>query len=703
VSTADPPRFAHQPALDGVRGVAVALVLLFHQGWMSGGYVGVSVFFTLSGYLITSLALAEHDATRRLDVRAFYGRRVRRLLPASLACLLGIALLAWSGVFDDVEHLRRDLWAALIQVYNWIALSGDQSYSQLVGTAGAASPLDHYWSLAIEEQFYWVWPLALVVILRRPARGRIVLVAAVTGVAALSAPIIARLFGPDAAYWATPARLGEILAGALLAVILHARRTARPLPAAAAGLAGGGLAAVGCAAVLWPSGSGPAFTGWLPLFALASVALIAGLQVPSVLQRGLSWQPLVALGAISYGVYLFHWPVYVVLDETRTDLPAVPLFAARIAVTLALSVLSYRLLERPVRAARPRPRTVGVGALSACAAVGLVVAMVPAAARPYWMVDAGEADPTDAAATAAPPSSEPVTAAAPRVVAPTTTAPGTPSTTAAPATTRPAAPPAAVPPSTAAASVLAATGTAAPVTVPPSTVPVAPPMPPIPEAPVRVLVVGDSTAMATATGLVNWAKLNPAYIKVTSAASVGCGFIPEGSPRADIGGKFARQCAKVRARLPAKQASAHPDVIVGMVTMTDEDDRLWDEAEGWIGGPADPRFRERLGAAYDAASVAFLEGGARKVLWIAPPVSRVPFPAEDQHLLDPTRYEAYAAALRDVAARHPGQVAVVELAAWISAQPAPPDRPDGLHWSRSASFQLAEAFLGPVIVSAALS
>ena len=113
-------RFARQPALDGVRAIAVALVLLFHQGWLSGGYVGVSVFFTLSGYLITSLALVEHDRTGRLDVRAFYGRRVRRLLPASLACLVGVVVLAFTGVFDAVEHLRRDLWGALLQVYNWV-------------------------------------------------------------------------------------------------------------------------------------------------------------------------------------------------------------------------------------------------------------------------------------------------------------------------------------------------------------------------------------------------------------------------------------------------------------------------------------------------------------------------------------------------------------------------------------------------------
>ena len=148
------------------------MVLLFHQGWLRGGYVGVSVFFTLSGYLITSLALVEHERTGRLDVGAFYGRRLRRLLPASLACLAGVVVLAAVGLFDDVEHLRRDLWGALAQVYNWVALSGGQSYADLVGAGdGRRRRVDHYWSLAIEEQFYWVWPLVLVVVLRRrPAR-----------------------------------------------------------------------------------------------------------------------------------------------------------------------------------------------------------------------------------------------------------------------------------------------------------------------------------------------------------------------------------------------------------------------------------------------------------------------------------------------------------------------------------------------------
>ena len=115
------------------------MVLLFHQGWLGGGYVGVSVFFTLSGYLITSLALVEHDRTGRLDVGAFYGRRLRRLLPASLACLAAIVVLAALGLFDGVEHLRRDLYGALAQVYNWVALSSGQTYAELVAGGGGRS------------------------------------------------------------------------------------------------------------------------------------------------------------------------------------------------------------------------------------------------------------------------------------------------------------------------------------------------------------------------------------------------------------------------------------------------------------------------------------------------------------------------------------------------------------------------------------
>jgi peptidoglycan/LPS O-acetylase OafA/YrhL len=684
VSTAASQRFAHQPALDGVRGAAVAMVLLFHQGWLSGGYVGVSVFFTLSGYLITSLALVEHDATRRLDVPSFYGRRVRRLLPASLACLLGVALLAWMGVFDDVEHLRRDMWAALLQVYNWVALGDGQSYAQMVGT-GTPSPLDHYWSLAIEEQFYWVWPLALVVILRRPHRGRLLLVGALFALAIIAAPVIAATAGPDAAYWATPARLGELLAGALLAVVLHRRPT---LPPVASGLAGAGAALVVLAALTWPSASGPAYSGWLPVFALATCALIAGLQVASPLRSWLTWRPLVDLGIISYGVYLFHWPVFVVLDEARLGLPAPLLFVVRVAVTLVLAIASYRVLERPIRTIPAGARATATMAGAACAAVGLVLVLVPVAGRPYWMVDeAAAASPTfDEIAAPATTSATSATSATS-----TTATAGVPSPTSTPAPTTPQP---TAPPPTATAAV------AIPETPPPTTmaIPVAPPLPDQIARPVRLMVVGDSTAMATSNGLSTWAKLHPSYLRVSSAAGVGCGMVADGDAAA--GGRIARECAKVRARLPTRQASARPDVVLGLVTLGDISDHTWDQAEGSM-SPADPRYFERLVEAYEIRTTAFLDGGAKRVLWVAPPLPTVPEPADDAEVMPRAdRLAHYVEVLHTIAARHPDQVQVVDLPAWLAAQPEQPSRPDGLHWSRAGSQQLAEDLLGPLVVAA---
>ncbi len=187
-------RFAYQPALDGVRAVAVLLVLVYHAGfgWMSGGYVGVSVFFTLSGFLITTLALVEHDRAGRIDVGAFYSRRVRRLLPASLLCLAGVIIAARLHQFDGITELRRDLWAALAQVYNWVLLANSNGYAEeMAKAAGQRAPLDHYWSLAIEEQFYWVWPLVLIVLLRAGRRRRLALFGAVWGVFVAATMVLA--------------------------------------------------------------------------------------------------------------------------------------------------------------------------------------------------------------------------------------------------------------------------------------------------------------------------------------------------------------------------------------------------------------------------------------------------------------------------------------------------------------------------------
>ena len=321
----------YQPALDGLRAIAVLMVLLFHGGvsWMGGGYVGVSVFFTLSGYLITALLLAEHDRTGTIALGRFYARRTKRLLPASLICLAAVAIAGAAGAFDNVSSLRRDLLGGVFQVANWVKLFGTGSYADLTNaTLGRVAPLEHYWSLAIEEQFYWVWPLVMLVVLGRirTATGRLRFLVAMAVIAAIAAPVIAAVWGADAAYWSTPARAGEILVGAAVAATLNRYHARRGLSLSLVVI---GLAAIGWAAVTWPTFGGPAYAGWFPVFALATAAVIVGVQHHSPARRGMSWRPLVWTGGISYGLYLYHWPLFAALSESRLGIGGVALFAVR--------------------------------------------------------------------------------------------------------------------------------------------------------------------------------------------------------------------------------------------------------------------------------------------------------------------------------------------------------------------------------------
>jgi peptidoglycan/LPS O-acetylase OafA/YrhL len=687
--------FAYQPALDGVRAIAVAMVLLFHAGfeWMSGGYVGVSLFFTLSGYLITSLALVEHERNGRLDVGAFYARRVRRLAPASMACLVGVVVLAALDVYGPVPGLRRDLWAALTQVYNWVALASGTSYEEQVSAAlGRRSPLDHYWSLAIEEQFYWVWPLVLAVALPRlvTATRRVVVIAAALAASTVAAPLIAWRFGADAAYWASPARLAEILAGAALAVVSHERRMRFRVRrrGRAAWLAVGGLVVVMWAATTWPAGSGPAYAGWLPAFALGGVALIAGLQVDSPLRRALSWRPLVALGAISYGVYLYHWPIYAAIDETRLVVPRPALFAVRLVLTLAAASVSYAFLERPVRRSGWTWRPLAAGTLVASAAVAVVVALaVPGAPQRYWEVAANSAAPTVAPADREASLEFGIAAE--------------------PAPERAREPAAVVPPvrswAAQGAVVVAAANEAVPIDPPaPPTTPgptsaaspadplAVPPLPAELRRPVRILVVGDSTASATGIGLLLWAAAHPELAQVHVEWSVGCGFLRRGEvPARTL--DFEDECDALHDRLPATIARFRPDVVMPMVTTADLGSRSIDG--GPVLEPGDDGFGAVMAAEYTRNLARFREAGVAHVAWVIPPTPDIASHPEHYEVLR-GQIEAIAASAADVDA--------VDLAAWDAAQRGS-RRPDGLHYSPEAAAAVAEQFLAPTLISIALS
>lgn len=640
--------FAYQPALDGLRAVAVSMVLVFHAGfgWLPGGYVGVSVFFTLSGYLITSLALAEHDHTGRLDVGAFYGRRIRRLLPASLTCIATVMVAAWFHQFGGVTQLRRDLWAALVQLYNWFALADGESYGeQLARAVGQRGPLDHYWSLAIEEQFYWVWPLVLVVVLRLGARRRVLVVGALTALAAGAAVVIANVFGPAAAYFATPARLPEILVGALAAVVLHERdRTGRPhVPGAiASGLVG--LLVVVAAAVAWPAQGGPAYGGWLPLFAMAAAAVIIGLQPPSMLRRALAVRPLVQLGRISYGVYLFHWPVYTLVDERRLDIGRVGLFAVRVAITLAAAALCFAILEQPIR----RWRLALVPTLSAAAGVCVVVAVavfyVPDRGGTYSFV----ADETRTAARI------------PDV---------TPNATLEPL-----------------AVMGGSIGARAAADVELSRA-------------ARAMIIGDSTAYSTGEGLIQWAAEHPTVLRVTARAAVGCGLNATGLLPDD---GFREACDAVRNGIVGVVEATQPDVVVAMVTFRDMEDRMWLAAEGEL-TPTDVRFRGHLLDGYEAITRRLLDAGAGRVVWVIAPTPALPAVGDLAPMLEPDRIEAYRRVVRALPLSFPGLVSVADMAAWMEAHDDPPRRFDGLHWTLDAAVRVADEFLVPTVLGAALT
>jgi peptidoglycan/LPS O-acetylase OafA/YrhL len=345
--------FGHFPALDGLRGLALAGVLVFHaRGALVGGYLGVDLFFVLSGFLITGLLCAEQDATGGIALRDFWIRRARRLFPALLALLPAIAVYAWVFVAPhERSGLRFDALATLGYVANWRAILAQKSYWELFA---APSPLEHTWSLAIEEQFYLLWPLVVAAVLR--LRGRRALFRVTLLFAALSMAAMLVLFDPkqpNRAYLGTDTRAAGLFLGALLALRLDVS-TALSGPRRTALDALGLLALLGLG-VAWttlPGDHAFLYRGGFWLTELGVLVLIACATSgrEGLVARALSVPPLRWLGTLSYGAYLWHWPVDVVLTPERTGLAyGVPLYALQLAVSFAVALASYAFVEQPIR------------------------------------------------------------------------------------------------------------------------------------------------------------------------------------------------------------------------------------------------------------------------------------------------------------------------------------------------------------------
>jgi len=356
-ATVDPsaPRtLAYEPALDGLRGISIIAVVLFHAcatsglpDWFRGGALGVSVFFTLSGFLITTVLVREVEATGRVNLRRFWARRIRRLVPASLAVVAAVVVLSWTT--DLYEVRAREVAATVASFANWnIVAGGDDGLLRTV-----LGPLGPTWSLSVEEQFYVA--LALVVVLftkaQRPQRA----LAAVFGVVVAASLVLSNVVSDwhPRLEFGTDVRAAELAVGGLLALAVT-RWGARLRDRRGLADVIGAVGLVVLAVLFMTADYTPPWLlrGGFSAVAVMSSSVIVGALAHRGVSRLLSNPPLVAIGRWSYSIYLVHWPLFLALSEERVGVGSWVLVAVKCAAAALMGFALHVLVEQPFRCLR---------------------------------------------------------------------------------------------------------------------------------------------------------------------------------------------------------------------------------------------------------------------------------------------------------------------------------------------------------------
>lgn len=362
VASVNDEPLGYRPALDGVRAVAVLAVIAYHFGyrWAPGGFLGVDMFFVLSGYLITSLLLSEHARTGRIALREFWLRRARRLLPALFLMLIAVSI--WIGLYAarfELPMRRGDLFWTLFYGSNWHLIESGQDY---FAQFASVSPLRHTWSLAIEEQFYIVWPLlvsgALWIVRRRPAVLAAVCVVGI-GVSGVAMAVLFDPGDPSRAYYGTDTRMHQLLIGALLAVLMSQRELRARFRRATSVIAVLATLVLLAAFAMVQDQGAAYYRGLSILLAVTTAVLVWAIELNprNVVARALSLRPVAWVGKISYGLYLWHWPVILAITSAPAPLASLPgattgLNLTRLAVTFGIVIVSFYLIEQPIRRGR---------------------------------------------------------------------------------------------------------------------------------------------------------------------------------------------------------------------------------------------------------------------------------------------------------------------------------------------------------------